>query len=86
MVSARLNLTGAIPNAQYLVRLIEIPLPKPVHCGAGDSEVGAAVLKTDDSGTGSVVVTAPVGNHRRAPPSSTQRMCSTDALSAVAQI
>jgi hypothetical protein len=58
-VTAEVHMVMVIPDIWYGVRLVEVPRPG-ISCGAGDPGVGFGQLYTDDVGTGTVTVQAPV--------------------------
>ena len=58
-VSADVHMITVIPDIWYGVRLVQVPRPG-IGCGAGDPGVGVGRLYTDQFGTGTVTVQAPV--------------------------
>lgn len=56
---AHLNMTQGADNAQYVVRMIPAPHAVP-GCAAGDPGITTGLLSTDDFGTGSVTLQAPL--------------------------
>jgi hypothetical protein len=58
-VTAEVHMLAVTPDIWYGVRLVEVPRPG-IGCGAGAPGVGLGQLYTDDAGTGTVTVQAPV--------------------------
>lgn len=58
-VTAEVHMVTVIPDIWYGVRLVQVPRPG-ISCGAGEPGVGFGQLYTDDVGTGTATVQAPV--------------------------
>lgn len=59
IVTAHVDMDSGTPDASYVIRVI--PAPHAVlGCLAGDPGIATGTLNTDDSGTGSATVQAPI--------------------------
>ncbi|MGP4056226.1 hypothetical protein ACTWP6_15620 [Mycobacterium sp. 4D054] len=61
-VVADLQMATGAPNAQYEVRVVQMPRASAEGCGAGDPGVIAATLFTDAAGGGAVSVRGPIAS------------------------
>ncbi|MCV7001956.1 hypothetical protein [Mycolicibacterium alvei] len=61
-VGAEVSLQSARPDADYRVRLIQLPRPSVATCDVGDPGVAGAVLHTDAGGTATVTVAGPLSS------------------------
>ncbi|MGV0740577.1 hypothetical protein [Mycobacterium sp. DBP42] len=61
-VSAQVTMQSASPDADYRVRLIQMPRSAAATCSAGDPGVSNGVLHTDASGTATITVSGPVAD------------------------
>jgi hypothetical protein len=59
-VSADVTLATAKPNANYQVRLIQMPRESSAGCHAGSPGTAVATLHTDGAGVGAVTLSAPI--------------------------